>query len=199
MISLLLTLFFSACNALDLPTADSTSAGYCPVYEYNVARYDNLPFWEGAYNPVPPFYYGLSYSTFQVDRDDGFIRAISGNQATMAFGGSGNISIPDSASKQTFDLHRFYYACVAGIPQPECAVSMWGFKPDGSIVRRVLTFPSLWSGIYPWEFYMNATEFGAEWQGLKSVGFSIARRDNGGDMYGGLLLDDVEYSITTAC
>jgi hypothetical protein len=46
---------------------------------------------------------------------------------------------------------------------------------------------------------MNVTEFGNEWQGLKSVGFDITSKDDGGDMYGGLLLDDVEYNINTAC
>jgi hypothetical protein len=46
---------------------------------------------------------------------------------------------------------------------------------------------------------MNTTSFGREWQGLKSVGFSIARKDNGGDMYAGLWLDDVKYTITTEC
>jgi hypothetical protein len=46
---------------------------------------------------------------------------------------------------------------------------------------------------------MNTTRFDREWQGLKSVGFSIARKDNGGDMYAGLWLDDVKYTITTGC
>ena len=49
------------------------------------------------------------------------------------------------------------------------------------------------------DFKMNATTFSGEWQGLKSVGFSIARKDNGGDMYGGLSLDDLKYHINTPC
>jgi hypothetical protein len=46
---------------------------------------------------------------------------------------------------------------------------------------------------------MNQTTFSGEWSGLKSVGFSIARADNGGDLYGGLALDDVTYTIKTVC
>lgn len=46
---------------------------------------------------------------------------------------------------------------------------------------------------------MNRTTFSRDWQDLKSVGFSIARKDNGGDMFGGLALDDVKYTITQKC
>jgi hypothetical protein len=49
------------------------------------------------------------------------------------------------------------------------------------------------------DFKMNGTTFGREWQGLKSVGFSVARKDNGGDMYGGLALDDFKYTIVNGC
>jgi hypothetical protein len=62
-----------------------------------------------------------------------------------------------------------------------------------------MTFPRLDPRHYLDEFGMNTTSFGREWQGLKSVGFSIARKDNGGDMYAGLWLDDVKYTITTEC
>jgi len=101
--------------------------------------------------------------------------------------------------KQTLDLKSFSYACIGGIPQPECAISVWGWKPDGCNLFRLITFPRLDPGHYPNEFVMNETTFGKEWQGLKSVGFSIARKDNGGDMYAGLWLDDVKYTITTGC
>jgi hypothetical protein len=101
--------------------------------------------------------------------------------------------------KQTFDLQSFSYACIGGIPQPECAISVWGWKPDGRKLFRPITFPRLDPGHYPNEFVMNATTFGKDWQDLKSVGFSIARKDNGGDMYAGLWLDDVKYTITTGC
>jgi hypothetical protein len=63
----------------------------------------------------------------------------------------------------------------------------------------VITYPRLDPGHYVEDFVMNATRFSREWDGLKSVGFSIARADNGGDIYGGLALDDVRYGITTAC
>jgi hypothetical protein len=64
---------------------------------------------------------------------------------------------------------------------------------------RVITFPRLDPGHYLEDFKMNTTKFGADWQGLRSIGFSIARKDNGGDIYGGLALDDVQYTITTEC
>jgi hypothetical protein len=104
-----------------------------------------------------------------------------------------------SPPKQTFDLHAFSYACVAGVPQPECAISVWGWKPDGRTIMRVITFPRLDPGHALEDFKMNRTKFSAEWQGLRSVGFSIARKDDNGDMYGGLALDDLQYTITTQC
>lgn len=81
--------------ALAIPAAHPDP--YCtPSRETKTSKYDDLPFVEGSMNPIPPHYYGLSYTTFQVDQYDGFIPPTSGNQWTMAFGGSGNISIPDS-------------------------------------------------------------------------------------------------------
>jgi hypothetical protein len=66
-----------------------------PVKTSYTAQYDDLPYVEPGPNPIPPHYYGLSYTTFQVDRYDFWIPPTSGNQWTMAFGGSGNISVPD--------------------------------------------------------------------------------------------------------
>ncbi|KAF2490841.1 hypothetical protein BU16DRAFT_469932, partial [Lophium mytilinum] len=162
-------------------------------------QYDDLPWIEGSYNPIPPHYYGLSYTTFQVDHYDGFIPATSGNQSAMAFGGSGNITIPDSPPHGTFDLKSFSYACIAGIPQPECAISIWGFRTWGraKTLHTTITFPRIDPGHIIEDFKMNKTEFGREWSGLKSLGFAIARKDDGGDMYGGLMLDDVKYVVNS--
>jgi hypothetical protein len=85
-------------------TRDDDDKSYCPVRELKIASYDDLPFVEGSFNPIPPHYYGLSYTTFQVDQYDGWFPATSGNQTTIAFGGSGNISIPDSYNSP---LHYF--------------------------------------------------------------------------------------------
>jgi hypothetical protein len=104
-----------------------------------------------------------------------------------------------SPLKQTLGLHTFSYACVDGVPQPECAISVWRWKLNGQTIHRVITFPRVDSGHASKDFRMNKTKFGADWQSLKSVGFSIARKDNGGDMYGGLALDDLQYTITTQC
>ncbi|KAF2023054.1 hypothetical protein EK21DRAFT_81695, partial [Setomelanomma holmii] len=167
--------------------------------ETKVAKYDDLPFIEPGPNPILPHYFGLNYTTFQVDQYDGFIPPTSGNQTAMACGYSGNITIPEPPSKQTFDLQYFSYACVSGVPQPKCATSIRGWKPNRRTVKRVITFPRLDPGHVMADFKMNTTAFGREWQGLKSVGFSIARSDNGGNMYGGLALDDVKYTIVTSC
>ncbi|KAH8699348.1 hypothetical protein GQ44DRAFT_665587 [Phaeosphaeriaceae sp. PMI808] len=196
MVPIPLILLYFASIGLTVPTADSSCY---PTREPKVANYDDLPFVEPGPNPIPPHYYGLSYTTFQVDQYDGWIPPTSGNQWAMAFGGSGNISIPDLPPKKTFDLHSFSYACVAGVPQPECAISIWGWKSSGGKVKRVITFPRLDPGHVLGDFKMNATTFGGDWSGLKSVGFSITRKDNGGNMYGGLALDDVKYTINTAC
>jgi hypothetical protein len=104
-----------------------------------------------------------------------------------------------SPPNQTFDLHKFAYACVSGVPQPACAISVWGWKLDGQTIDRIITFPKLDPGHALRDFKMNQTKFGADWHSLKSIGFSIARKDNGEDMYGGLALDDLQYTITTQC
>lgn len=79
--------------ALTAPLADDLVCK--PIRTTYTARYDDLPYVEPGPNPIPPHYYGLSYFTFQVDQYDHWIPPTSGNQWTMAFGGSGNISIPD--------------------------------------------------------------------------------------------------------
>jgi hypothetical protein len=143
----------TALIALAASAADANNY-YCPNRELKIAKYDDLPFVD------PARYFSLSYTTFQVDQYDGWIPPTSGNQMAMAFGGSGNISIPNpyvfyppsvclvthtfhSPSKQTFNLHSFSYACVSGIPQPECAISIWGWKLGGHNIMRVITFPKL--------------------------------------------------------
>ncbi|KAF2176522.1 hypothetical protein K469DRAFT_678531 [Zopfia rhizophila CBS 207.26] len=180
--------------AIAAPVADDEKCR--PTQTTYTTKYDNLPFVEPGPNPIPSPYNGLNYKTFQVDQYDGFIPPTSGNQWTMAFGGSGNISVPDSPPKQIFELDSFSYACVSGVPQPECAISMWGWKESGRLIKRVIKFPRLDPGHPIEDFKMNATKFGGEWRDLKSVGFSIARADNGGDMFGGLALDDVKYTVT---
>jgi len=104
-----------------------------------------------------------------------------------------------SPPKQTLALSFFSYACVAGIPQPQCAIRIWGWKSSGRMITRVISYPRLDPGHIIEDFKMNRTTFSRDWQDLKSVGFSIARADNGGDMYGGLALDDVEYTIMKGC
>ena len=89
--------------------------------------------------------------------------------------------------------------CDSGVPQPECAISIWGWKPNGRVVKRVITFPRLDPGHVGADFIMNKTHFGGDFHGLKSVGFSIARADNGGAMFGGLGLDDVKYTLRQDC
>ncbi|KAF2743255.1 hypothetical protein M011DRAFT_228692 [Sporormia fimetaria CBS 119925] len=184
---------------LTLATPTPINEQDCPSCTANIARYDDLTFNEGSYNPIPPHYYGLSYINFQVDQYDGFIPPTSGNQWAMAFGGSGNITVPDSPPRTVFNLHSFSYACVSGVPQPECAISIWGWKSNGQIITREITFPRLDPGHPIEDFKMNSTTFPREWRNLKSVGFSIARKDNDGDIYGGLALDDVKYTIKNKC
>jgi hypothetical protein len=93
----------------------------------------------------------------------------------------------------TFDLHAFSYACNSGIPQPECAIQVWGHKANGNIKYKVVTFPRLDPGHVIADFVMNRTHFGLGWSDLKSLGFSNTRADNGG-IFGGLMLDNLEYT-----
>jgi len=81
-----------ACLAVAAPEETACNA----TKEAKVARFDDLSVIDGSMNQIPPHYYGLSYFTFQADQFDGFIPPTSGDKWAMAFGGSGNISIPDS-------------------------------------------------------------------------------------------------------
>jgi hypothetical protein len=96
-------------------------------------------------------------------------------------------------------LHSFSYACIVGIPQPECSILVFGFKATGEVVTQTVVFPALEPGHYADEFLMNETVFGEEWSGLKGVAFSMTRSEDGGDMYGGLAIDDLEYTLNTLC
>lgn len=77
--------------------APATNSGYeCkPTHQTYTANYDDLPFVEPGPNPIPPHYYGLSYISFQTDQDDGWLPPTSLANRAMAFGGNGNITVPD--------------------------------------------------------------------------------------------------------
>jgi hypothetical protein len=47
-----------------------------------------------------------------------------------------------SPPKQKFDLHTFFFVCVAEVLEPECAVSVWGWSDRD----RVIKFPRLGPG-----------------------------------------------------
>jgi hypothetical protein len=92
--SSILALFPIIAVTLSNPVVNPT---YCrPSQKTYTAQYDDLPFNEGNPNPIPNPYNGLVYTLFQVDQYDGFIPPTSGNQWTMAYGGSGNMSVPAS-------------------------------------------------------------------------------------------------------
>jgi hypothetical protein len=76
---------------------------------------------------------------------------------------------------------------------------MVGWRNNRVAAQRRLIFPRLDPGHEAKDFLLNFTEFGAAWRDLTSVGFSIARADNGGDMYGGLIIDDLRYTVETRC
>jgi hypothetical protein len=74
-----------------------TNPNYCQPSQKNyIAQYDDLTFNDGDASPIPIPYNGLVYTLFQVDQYDGFIPPTSGSQWTMAYGGSGNISVTAS-------------------------------------------------------------------------------------------------------
>jgi hypothetical protein len=101
----------------------------------------------------------------------------------------------DRPPNNLFDLHSFYFACDAGVPQPPCAVTVTGSKAGGKTVQKVLTFPEITSGHFPSEFVLNQTHFGERFSDLKSVSFSIANANDGSDFFGGLILDNLKYTI----
>lgn len=85
------TFLFAAVAVADI-TTDSCKI----IRELKTASFDDLNFYEGDASPIPPHYLGLSYFNFQVDQFDGFIPATSGNQTIIAYGGTGDIMVPDS-------------------------------------------------------------------------------------------------------
>jgi hypothetical protein len=95
---------------------------------------------------------------------------------------------------KSFNLESFYYACDSGIPQPDCEVSIAGYRRDTKVVSKHLFFPALPSGILVGSVVMNSTSF-AGWDYLTHVDFSIVRADTGGDFFGALLLDNIKYRL----
>ena len=65
-------------------------------------------------------------------------------------------------------------------------------------MTETIVFPALEPGHYADEFWMNGTVFGEEWSGLKGFAFSMTSSD-GGDMYGGFAIDDLEYTLNARC
>lgn len=70
----------------------------------------------GNPNPIPSGYKGLDYSTFQVDRYDGFIIPASGSQYAMSFEGFGNISVHEEyvPSIGIINTTELYFFCMSG-------------------------------------------------------------------------------------
>jgi hypothetical protein len=96
-------------------------------------------------------------------------------------------------------MKSFSYACSGGVPRPECAISMWGFRGSRLVAHQVITFPALEPGHYPSEFIMNSTTLDWRWEHLSSVGFANARADDGGIIYSGLMIDNLRYSVKGEC
>ncbi|KAK0619138.1 hypothetical protein B0T14DRAFT_518616 [Immersiella caudata] len=172
---------------------------YTTRVDNHLAKYDELLWKEPIDGPnlIPLNYKGLDYSIFQVDRYDGFIMPASGNQYAMSFEGRGNITA--HSRHTTITLHSISYACSGGVPQPACAISIWGFRWKQLVAQRVVTFPALEPGHSPSEFVMNQTLFDQQWSGLTSVGFATARADNGEMIYSGLMVDELRYALVDVC
>ncbi len=65
----------------------------CPKqFRNHVTRFDNLTFTQGSANPIG-MNEGLNYTNFQVGEGE-TIKPVSGQKWAIAYGGSGNISIP---------------------------------------------------------------------------------------------------------
>ena len=63
-------------------------------FRNHVARFDNLTFTQGSTNNIG-MNEGLNYTTFQVGQGE-TIKPVSGKNWAIAYGGSGNISIPST-------------------------------------------------------------------------------------------------------
>jgi hypothetical protein len=85
-----------------------------------------------------------------------------------------------------------WFACDSGIPQPECVISMQGYRHNQVVASAKLTFPALPSGMTTDSFVMNFTTFAPEWAIVSSIEFSIATA-TGDDFNGALLVDDFVY------
>jgi hypothetical protein len=112
---------------------------------------------------------------------------------------SNSNGLHNRADHSFFSLKSFSYACSGGIPRPECAISMWGFRGSELVAHEVITFPALEPGHTSDEFVMNSTTFDWRWSRLSSVGFKNARADNGEEISSGLMIDDFRYTIEGGC
>jgi hypothetical protein len=101
--------------------------------------------------------------------------------------------------KQSFDLQSFSYACVAGVPQPECSILVIGWTTNGTILTKTITYPQLDPGHYGREVLMSSTSFNDEWLGLDGIAFSAGWNVDGVDFYGGLAIDDLNYTMQYGC
>ncbi|KAH7370792.1 hypothetical protein BKA65DRAFT_562707 [Rhexocercosporidium sp. MPI-PUGE-AT-0058] len=204
----LLTLFFKEITAITLATQP-----HCISHSrHHTARYDNIL----PTSPLPSPYLNLYYQNFSIaSQENNFISASSGTQYAIAYGGAGFISTSPPASSSssplpeistmetpttTFALHSFSYACDSGIPQPACRITLTGTKPTPlEPMQTSLIFPKLDPGHKLGEFVMNSTRgkasFGREWEGLVDLAWSIEREVDGGDMYGELVVDDLEFTV----
>jgi hypothetical protein len=100
---------------------------------------------------------------------------------------------------QTFDLQSFSYACVAGVPQPECSVVMVGWTPNGTIFTKTFTYPQLDAGHHEHEYLMSSISFNDVWTGLAGIAFSVGWSIDGVGFYGGLAIDDLNYTMNYEC
>jgi hypothetical protein len=96
--------------------------------------------------------------------------------------------------KKSLSVQSFNYACDSGVQKPECDISMKGYRGNWLVIEMTLFIPALVSGLPVDSFVMNSTAlFG--WKILTHIDFNIARADNGGDMFGGLMIDDLKYAL----
>lgn len=65
-----------------------------PIASPKIVNYDVPELTGTNVGNLPSSYYGLSYVGFQVQKSDGTVSPVSGNQWVMAPSGSGNLTIP---------------------------------------------------------------------------------------------------------
>ncbi|MCJ1257680.1 hypothetical protein MMC24_005506 [Lignoscripta atroalba] len=158
----------------------------------HTANFDDLPALDDPRSQVTTPYNSLAFPNFYIETyvTQNFLIPASGDQYTISYDTriSSITALYPGSTVKSFALESLYYACIQGVPQDECVITITGYKSRG-VVTKTVVYPALVPPVDPSTVTMRMATFGSEWSELQTVSFSISL---GG--YGGLVLDSLNYT-----